>query len=79
MEPILVNKRKSMLVVEAGGRRISGLADSYTHVPKGNPLAIIGSRNCLEIAVREGSAAEVLKLDRDDAVWVHVGAEGTIK
>lgn len=77
MEPMLLNNKKDLLVIEVGERCIEGLAESYAHVPQGEPLAILGSRNCLEIAVRDGNAAEVLKLRRGDTVRIQVGTEGT--
>lgn len=70
MAPILSHRKPDDLVIEAGDQRIPGLAANYRQVPRGAALAIIGSRNCLEIAVREASAAKVLKLDRNDSVWV---------
>lgn len=77
MEPMLINNKKDLLVTEAGGRCIEGLAESYDHVPQGEPLAILGSRNCLEIAIRDGNAAEVLELRRGDTVRIRIGTEGT--
>jgi S-adenosylmethionine hydrolase len=49
--------------IEAGTGRIQGLQDTYARVAPGQMLALIGSHDCLEIAVREGSAAERLGLD----------------
>lgn len=77
MEPMLLNNKKASLVIEAGDRSIRGLAESYAHVPLGEPLAIVGSRNSLEIAVRQGNAAEVLKLRRGDTVWIRVDTVDT--
>ena len=45
-------------VVEVGGRRTTGLADSYQS--GGALLAIVGSQGTLEIAARNGSAAAEL-------------------
>jgi S-adenosylmethionine hydrolase len=79
MEPMLLHNKKDLLVIEAGERCIAGLAESYAHVPQGEPLAILGSRNSLEIAIRDGNAAEMLKLQKGDTVTVRirVGTEGT--
>lgn len=70
MAPILSNRKPDNLVIEAGGQRIPGLVANYRQVPRGAALAIIGGRDSLEIAVREGDAAKVLKLDRNDSIWV---------
>ena len=49
-----------ILVIEAGSVRPVSLVTSYSAVPVGRLLATIGSRGTLEIAVRQGSAAERL-------------------
>jgi S-adenosylmethionine hydrolase len=49
--------------IETGTERIQGLQDTYARVAPGQVLALIGSHDCLEIAVRAGSAAERLGLD----------------
>jgi S-adenosyl-L-methionine hydrolase (adenosine-forming) len=41
---------------------------TYSEVPKGEPIALTGSSGCIEIAVREGSAARRLGLTRGSAV-----------
>lgn len=46
--------------VSIRGMHIAGPVSAYTSVPEGQPLAIVGSWGMLEIAVRNGSAAEVL-------------------
>ena len=51
------------------GRRLP-LARTYSDVQRGMPLALIGSRDVLEISVRDGSAAALLGLGRGDAVTV---------
>jgi S-adenosylmethionine hydrolase len=67
----------SRCVVEAGGRHIAGLADSYSAVPEGEPLALFGSSGRLEVAVRNGSARRVLGLQVGDTVVVRrVGSAG---
>ena len=55
--------------VEAGGRRL-WLARTYGDVAEGEALALIGSADLLEIAVRNGSAAATLGLDRGGKVVV---------
>ncbi|MBN1400698.1 MAG: SAM-dependent chlorinase/fluorinase [Anaerolineae bacterium] len=49
--------------VEAGAACIQGLEETYARVSPGQLLALVGSHECLEIAVREGNAAERLKLN----------------
>ncbi len=45
-----------------GDHIISGMAENYAQGIPGKPLAIIGSRDCLEIAVNGGSAIQSLNL-----------------
>ena len=56
------------------GKRIGKLRRTYWDVEPGKPLALIGSSGLLEIAVRDGSAVEVLKLKVGDEVLVEVVA-----
>jgi S-adenosylmethionine hydrolase len=48
---------------EIAGQRIVGLSVTYAAVGRGTLVALAGSEGLLEIAVREGSAAEVLGAD----------------
>jgi len=52
------------------GRRVLRLVGTYGDLPPGAPGALVGSRNRLEIAVREGSAARLLGAGRGAAVLV---------
>ncbi len=54
--------------IRVAGRTIAGVSETYESVAPGELLAYIGSRGTLEIAVREGSAAEVLGAARGTAV-----------
>ncbi len=54
--------------VVAAGLELQGVRRTYGEVPSGSPLALIGSHGFLEIAVREGSAAEQLGLRAGDRV-----------
>jgi S-adenosylmethionine hydrolase len=56
--------------VRIRGKRIGKLRRTYWDVEPGKPLALIGSSGLLEIAVRDGSAVEVLKLKVGDEVVV---------
>jgi S-adenosylmethionine hydrolase len=60
----------SQLQVEIGGQRIQGLVSSYAAAAPHRPVALIGSRATLEIAVNCGNAAETLAVGRGAAVRV---------
>ncbi|MEZ4267254.1 MAG: SAM-dependent chlorinase/fluorinase [Myxococcota bacterium] len=55
--------------VEIAGRPVP-VADAYGHAPPGHLVALIGSDGWLEIAVRDGHAAERLELDLGARVTV---------
>ncbi|MDZ7314957.1 MAG: SAM-dependent chlorinase/fluorinase [candidate division KSB1 bacterium] len=46
------------------------LSRSYAENPVGEPLAIVSSHDHLEIAVRDGNAAAILKLEKGDPIEV---------
>jgi S-adenosylmethionine hydrolase len=48
--------------IEAGGRRWSGIGNTFADVAPGEPVAYWGSAGRLEIAIRNGSAVETLRL-----------------
>lgn len=54
--------------VTAGGREIRGVRRTYAEVAPGDLLALVGSTGHLEVAVREGSGAKALALERGDPV-----------
>lgn len=49
---------------------LQGMSTTYADVDEGDTLALIGSSRLLEIAVNAGSAAEILGVNRGDAVTV---------
>ncbi len=51
------------LIITASGERITGLSQTFADVEPGQLVAYVGSGGYVEIAVREGSAAERLGLD----------------
>jgi len=57
----------------AGHVRVAGrdlaLVRTYQDVPVGALCAYLGSAGTVEIAVREGSAAQVLRIGRGEVVW----------
>ena len=58
--------------VEAAGRLVGEVRPSYGWADEGTPLAVWGSGGRLEIAIRNGSAAESLGLARGDRVLVRL-------
>lgn len=54
----------------AAGRDLGEVKHTYSQVGPGHALALIGSSGLLEIAVREGSARESLRLAVGDAVTI---------
>lgn len=56
--------------VAAGRVRAAGILPTYASVGRGEPLALIGSHGYLEVAVREGSAAELAGVKAGDVVYV---------
>lgn len=61
-------QRPEHAIIEVGSHVISGTSSSYSAVAPGMALALIGSSGYLEVAIREGSAAGVLGLERGDPV-----------
>lgn len=61
---------KETMVTWVGDRRVVGLAENYAQGLSGEPLAIVGSRGCLEIAVNGGSAADLLNAGQGMAVRI---------
>ena len=57
------------VVIRVGGRVVP-VVGTYAELPVGRPGALVGSAGRLEIAVREGSAAAVLRASRGTAVVV---------
>ena len=59
-------------VVEVAGHSVASVRRTYAEVEAGMPLALVGSNGHLEIAVRDGSAAEALGLHLGDEVLVRL-------
>jgi S-adenosyl-L-methionine hydrolase (adenosine-forming) len=66
--PVEVLGPKPQATVHVNRRTIGKLKKTYWDVPPGKPLALIGSSGLLEIAVRDGSAKEDLKVRVGDEV-----------
>ncbi len=58
--------------VRIAGRAIAGVSRTYESVAVGELCAYVGSRGTIEIAVREGSAAELLGASRGTPVEIDV-------
>jgi S-adenosylmethionine hydrolase len=62
------------IILEVAGRHIRGLGRTFTDVPVGELVAYIGSADHLEIALREGNAAQSLGMEIGDKILLR-GAE----
>jgi S-adenosyl-L-methionine hydrolase (adenosine-forming) len=60
----------SVKAVRTRGKSVGALKRTYHDVAPGKPLALIGSSGLLEIAVRDGSAAQQLKIKVGDEVTI---------
>ncbi len=58
------------LEVSVGRWRLKGVQDTYAQAAPASPLALVGSRETLEVAVNQGSAAQKLGAVRGQAVMV---------
>jgi S-adenosylmethionine hydrolase len=66
----------SAFTVDLKGQRIQGRQGGpFQSVPRGSPLAIVGSQGLLEIAVREGNAAAVFGARLGDLVTARPPAD----
>lgn len=63
-----VRFRATGATVTVAGQKIAGVHRTYAKVTPGETLALVGSEGHLEIAVREGSAAQRLGLHPGDTV-----------
>ncbi len=67
MDRSVIEQRKGG-IFKVRGRTIGKLRRTYWDVAPGKPIALIGSSGLLEIAIRDGSAAEKLRLRVGDEV-----------
>lgn len=70
IEPKHFNLFKGPFAIKIKNTSINRLTCSYTAVPKGQILAIIGSTGYLEISVNQGSASQNLKAEIDDSIQI---------
>jgi S-adenosyl-L-methionine hydrolase (adenosine-forming) len=59
-----------------GDCTIDGMVDAYADGEDDSPAAIIGSRDCLEIAIYSGNASRRLNLGKGDVIRVVAHSEG---
>ena len=58
------------LVVQIADQQISGLHSTYADAPVGALIALIGSSEQLELAVRNGNAAQMLGVRVGDTLCI---------
>ena len=63
-------KNRPEPVVWVGDGRVKGMSDSYADVAPRKPVAVVGSRGCLEIAVNQGSAKKYFGARPGDPVRI---------
>ena len=63
---------KGNLVIYLDRHRIDLWAETYAAGKQGDPIAVLGSRDCLEIAVNRGRADQVLGVGRGSSIRVRV-------
>lgn len=52
--------------IRLGGLHIAGISTAYNAVPEGGPLAVVGSKNRLEISINQGDARTKVKGDEKE-------------
>jgi S-adenosylmethionine hydrolase len=70
LDKLCKSGKEKKLQIRIGQNKIIGLSKSYESTLPQNPLAIIGSRGYLEIAVNCGSASRYFMANRGDIVTV---------
>ena len=64
MDKCLRDGDRAPIRVTIANRRIDGIAETYSDARRGALIALFESTGSLEIAVREGNAAELLQASR---------------
>ena len=72
LSEVYQNGQEKRIQIKIGSTVIIGLSEIYDSVQSKTPLALIGSRGYLEIAVNKGNAAQVLNVEKGDTVRVMV-------
>lgn len=60
------------MTINIGNHTIEGMVENYAQIGSKVPMAIIGSRGCLEIAIYSGNAARTLNMAKGEIVRVKV-------
>jgi len=58
--------------IKAGKLAVEGLSKTYGEVLAGEALALIGSSDCLEIAVNRGRACDVTDMNSEDVIGLEI-------
>jgi S-adenosylmethionine hydrolase len=64
--------RADQTTVAIGKHTLAGIHPTYSVVPPGHPLAIVGSGGELEIAINQGRASDALGVAVGDPVTLHI-------
>ena len=64
------SQRKVGVEVVVGNRTVGPIRSTYSDVPAGKPVALIGSSDLLELAVNRGNAAKFFRADPGAAVKI---------
>ncbi len=72
LREVFPNVPKRTFRITTGVHGITGLLETYSNVPLKSPVALIGSRGFLEIALNQDNAAQVLKAEKGDEVRVKI-------
>ncbi len=70
LSEVYLTGQEKKIQIKIGSHVITGLSETYDSVRSKTPLALIGSRGYLEIAVNKGNAALVLNAGKGDNVRV---------
>jgi hypothetical protein len=62
------------VVIHLGGTKIQGVSTSYDSVKTGSPVAVVGSRKLLEIAVNQADASTYFKAGVGQTITVKLAA-----
>jgi len=66
------NGQKNKIRIKIGSHTIDGIYETYENGRPKTPMALIGSRGYLEVAVNQGNAARVLNAKKGDAIRVKI-------
>ena len=69
---VYLSGQEKKIQFKIGCHAITGLSETYSSVQPKTPLALIGSRGFLEIAVNNGNAALIFNIEKGDSVRVLV-------